>query len=232
MGSNYLDMAKAKRVTPSIEYLKERFPKKDYPVVLIEAGHGGIIDGVYQTSGKRSPEWPDGRQLFEGEFNRDIRNRVCRYMDLVGISYVRIADTEEDVPLRDRSDEINDYYYNVNKKCFVCSIHANAGGGTGMEIFTSPGLTDADPMAERMILRMHHDFPELRLRADTSDGDHDKEARFHMVTRTRPPAFLIECGFMDTLEPDCELMMSNEGRDRFAKSIFYGLVEIVDNYKK
>ena len=46
---------------------------------LLDPGHGGFIDGVYQTAGKRSPEFPDGSQLYEGEFNRDV---VARIMDL------------------------------------------------------------------------------------------------------------------------------------------------------
>ena len=99
-------MPQAKKPTPSIAHLAERFPKWEQPVFLIDAGHGGIIDGEYQTSGKRSPKWPDGRQLFEGEFNRDIRNRVCEMMDRVGLHYKKIADTEEDVPLHERSKAI------------------------------------------------------------------------------------------------------------------------------
>ena len=104
----------------------------------MDPGHGGIIEGVYQTSGKRSPKWPDGRQLFEGEFNRDIMNRVCAYMDKVGMPYVKVVDTEEDVPLHERSDMINNYFHTISRECVVCSIHANAGGGTGLEVFTSP----------------------------------------------------------------------------------------------
>ena len=42
-------------------------------VILLDAGHGGIIDGEYQTSGKRSPKWGDGSQYFEGKGNRQIR---------------------------------------------------------------------------------------------------------------------------------------------------------------
>lgn len=34
--------------------------------ILLDNGHG------YDTPGKRSPIWPDGSQLFEWEFNRDI----------------------------------------------------------------------------------------------------------------------------------------------------------------
>ena len=33
---------------------------------LLDPGHGGIIDGVYQTAGKRSPKFPDGSVLYEG----------------------------------------------------------------------------------------------------------------------------------------------------------------------
>jgi len=43
---------------------------------LLDPGHGGFIDGVYQTAGKRSPMFPDGSQVFEGEFNRDIVRRI------------------------------------------------------------------------------------------------------------------------------------------------------------
>ena len=39
--------------------------------ILLDNGHG------YDTPGKRSPIWPDGSQLFEWEFNRDI---VSRYL--------------------------------------------------------------------------------------------------------------------------------------------------------
>ncbi|MCG9704983.1 hypothetical protein [Photobacterium damselae] len=40
------------------------------PLFILDAGHGGIINGQYQTAGKRSPIWSDGSQLFEGEFKR------------------------------------------------------------------------------------------------------------------------------------------------------------------
>jgi len=45
---------------------------------LLDPGHGGIIDGVYQTAGKRSPRFPDGSILYEGEFNRDVVKRIMQ----------------------------------------------------------------------------------------------------------------------------------------------------------
>lgn len=224
-------MAEAKPNIPSPEYLSERFPK-NYPVILFDPGHGGIIDGVYQTSGKRSPKWKDGRQLFEGEFNRDIVERITIMMDRHGFPWIDVVDTLEDKPLHERTKAANKFFHTVTEDCILCSIHANAGGGTGHETFTSPGLTDSDAFAEVIIKHLVEGFPELRLRKDTKDGDNDKEAKFWMVTKTNMPAFLIECAFMDTLDPDCELMMSSDGRQRFANAIFFGLKEIILNYKK
>ena len=64
---------------------------------IFDNGHGGIIDGVYQTAGKRSPKWGDGTQLFEGEFNRSIVNRLVKLCKAKNIEYVNLVDTNEDV---------------------------------------------------------------------------------------------------------------------------------------
>ncbi|MHA1794666.1 MAG: N-acetylmuramoyl-L-alanine amidase family protein [Promethearchaeota archaeon] len=201
------------------------------PVFLLDPGHGGIIDGVYQTSGKRSPKWSDGRQLFEGEFNRAIVERLMKLMDEHGFVYRNIVPELEDVELWDRTENRADSYHDtINEHCIYLSIHANAGGGTGFEVFTTPGQTKSDTYAEIWIEEYAKEFPELRLRDDESDGDHDKEARFWVLTKTKMPSILIECGFMDTLKPDCELLMSEKGRDRMAKAIFNGMKRIVDEY--
>lgn len=205
---------------------------KDVPTILLDPGHGGIIGGEYQTSGKRSPKWDDGRQLFEGEFNRAVVDRVKQMMYQAGYPCVDLVNTQEDVPLKQRTKRANKYYDEQTEDCILISVHANAGGGTGLEVFTSPGETSADPMAEDMIDALVDEFPELRLRADTKDGDHDKEAKFWMVMQSWMPAMLIECAFMDTLQPDCELLMSEEGCDRFAKAIFDGIERIYKNLNK
>ena len=35
--------------------------------IILDAGHGGMINGKYQTKGKRSPVWEDGSVLYEGD---------------------------------------------------------------------------------------------------------------------------------------------------------------------
>jgi N-acetylmuramoyl-L-alanine amidase len=71
-------------------------------LILLDAGHGGIINGKYQTPGNRSPKWSDGSQLFEGEFNRWIVNGIAERLSMMRIPYVLIAPEQRDITLKTR----------------------------------------------------------------------------------------------------------------------------------
>jgi len=45
-------------------------------MIIIDNGHGGIVNGEYVTNGKRSPVWDDGTQLFEGVWNRQVAKKI------------------------------------------------------------------------------------------------------------------------------------------------------------
>ena len=67
---------------------------------LLDPGHGGMIDGEYQTAGKRSPRFADGEVLYEGEFNRAIVKRVHNACKAGGIDSVILVPEEEDISLK------------------------------------------------------------------------------------------------------------------------------------
>lgn len=189
--------------------------------IILDNGHSGMVNGVYQTAGKRSPIWKDGRQLFEGVFNRNIVNKLHKLCQFHGIDSVVLVPEQTDISLGERVKRANKIY-STDKSAILISVHANAGGGTGFEIFTSVGQTKSDKIAEVLIDEYAKAIPELKLRKDTSDGDKDKEAHFYILKNTNCPAVLIECFFMDTLEPDCLLGLDNE--DRFVEAIFNGII--------
>ena len=93
---------------------------------IFDNGHGGIIDGVYQTAGKRSPLWPDGEILYEGEFNRGIVNRLVKLCNDLGIECVNLVDTQKDVPLSDRTTSANNIANATDKPCIYVSIHGGS----------------------------------------------------------------------------------------------------------
>lgn len=179
-------------------------------IVILDNGHGN------NTAGKRSPVWGDGTQLFEYEFNRDIVRRIAEKLHKECIKYHILVPEINDVSLGERVRRANKLYDTNNKQAFVISVHANAGGGTGWEVFTSKGQTKSDAIATIFFEEAQREFaPEWRMRSDYTDGDPDKEENFYILRNTKGPAILTENFFMDT-EKDCRLIMSEEGRNRVA----------------
>ena len=192
---------------------------------LLDNGHGGVLDGEYQTKGKRSPEWSDGSILYEGEFNRGITQRLKTLLVNANIRFSLVVPELEDISLRERVRRVNTLYKN-NKSCILVSVHANAGGGRGYEVFTSPGETKSDRVATVFFNETAILFPASKMRKDTTDGDVDKEADFTVLTDTYCPAILTENFFMDN-EKECrKYLMSPEGRDGIALAHFNAIKKI------
>lgn len=188
---------------------------------LLDNGHGGVIDGLYQTEGKRSPVWLDGSILYEGEFTRAIIARLAELLTEAGIKYVILTPEQEDVNLSERICRANGWGSAV-----LVSVHANAGGGHGYEVFTSRGTTASDDIADIFLKAFADEFPDERMRVDITDGDLDKEADFAILSRTKMPAVLTECFFMDN-EAECRAyLMTKEGRDRIARAHFNAILKI------
>ncbi|WP_298517585.1 N-acetylmuramoyl-L-alanine amidase [uncultured Kordia sp.] len=184
-------------------------------IVLLDNGHGGLINGTYQTPGKRSPIWSDGSQLFEGEFNRAVVNGIIEELTILRIPYENLAPEYRDVTLATRVRRANKY---GSRNCFYISVHSNAGGGHGSEIFTSVRNTRSDAIATVFGEEFKREFPNRRLRTDFSDGDLDKEKNFYVLKHTKMPAILTENFFMDNEEECKSILMTREGR---AKVIRY-----------
>jgi N-acetylmuramoyl-L-alanine amidase len=191
-------------------------------IPVLDNGHGGVINGSYLTPGKRSPNWDKG-VLYEGMLNRWIVSRLIYKMDLASIPYFHVSPELEDVTLRERvrrADEI----YRKHKNTYVVSIHANAGGGTGQEVFTSKGETASDPIAEKFVQGLEG-MLGLKMRKDTTDGDSDKEADFYILRNTDGPAVLIEVGFMDN-KHDYDLMWTEEFLEEVTDRLLAVIIEL------
>jgi len=191
-------------------------------MVILDNGHGN------NTPGKRSPKWKDGTQLFEWEFNRRIVSRIGTMCLRNLIPYHILVPEDYDVSLPVRAKRANEAY-KKNKKAFLISIHANAGGGTGWEAWTSVGKTKSDDYATVLYEEATKEFaPEWKIRTDYhSDGDADKESQLTILTKTACPAILSENFFMDT-EKDCKFIMSEEGMDRIARFHFEAIKRIIN----
>jgi len=193
-------------------------------IVLLDAGHGGIINNVYVTAGKRSDIWADGSQYFEGVGNRLIREELIKLLKKAGIRYKVVNEGNKDTCLRDRVNYINSQARKYGaKNTLLISIHSNGfkeKQAHGWSCFTSPNKTMSDKYAETLYDKMRLEFPRERMRTDYIDGDQDKEANFVLLTKTICPAILSE-NFFHTNERECkEILMKKKGRKKIANAHF------------
>lgn len=198
------------------------------PVPMLDYGHGN------NTPGKRSPVWEDGTQLFEWEFNRAIGKHIEELLKENDMPYIVVVTEVEDIPLYSsnpnadtRAKRVNDFTKaNPDMNVFGISIHGNAftdGRPNGVEVFTSPGQTKSDEIATIFFDKLTKGLG-WKKRADYSDGDPDKEAKFAILTKTAPPFILTENGFYSN-EEECKKMMNPEYQKLIAKLHFDAIVE-------
>ena len=116
------------------------------------------------------------------------------------VLYTVKPDDHRDPSLSSRVSFANSY--KADEALYI-SIHNNAapkpGTASGFEIFTSPGKTASDDLADSIYVNVESFYKTLglKMRSALSDGDYDKEHSFYVLTKTKMPAVLLECLFFD-----------------------------------
>lgn len=198
-------------------------------IPVIFPGHGGMIGGEYVTAPAKMHEFEDGVTIYEGEVNRSICKYTTLFLKDEGMPSIYI-DTELDTSLNNKT-LIAERYESQFGNCFLLDVHCNAGGGTGSEIYTSPGQTGSDPIATSIIDYVADSIgTDWSIRKGLRDGDPDKEEEFYVLMNTYLRSVLLECGFMDTRE-DAEFLLSKQGQKMIAKGIANGILKY-NGFKK
>ena len=217
---------------------------------LLDPGHGGFIDGVYQTAGKRSPEFADGSRLYEGEFNRDV---VARIMDLCSgrwgangelkeplkrkkgysrhaVDAINLVDTEKDTPLRVRVNSANSIHAE-KKNCIYVSVHANAFGN-GRAFNNAKGTCTfyhyKSSKGEILATSLQRWLSDLTPFRDRGIRSNDTWANFYVLRKTHMPAVLSENGFMTDYE-DATALLDPGVRRQVAAAHWSMILEIEEN---
>lgn len=189
---------------------KKNEKKMKKKLVILLAGHGGASHNkiptyatapdkmaVHKDVGPLHDKGPKGHLFYEGVYNREVAYFWREAIESMGLNCIVVHDPYDDTELLRRAERINllaEVY-----DCIVFELHANGGGGDGMEVFTSPGETGADDLASHWVSAFKVTTAnQVQIRADYSDGDPDKEARFTVLMNTICPHILIELDFFDT----------------------------------
>ena len=195
---------------------------------ILDAGHGGMINKVYQTAGKRSPKFDDNSVLYEGVNNRDIARKLIIAMEQEDIKCIDIVTSEQDISLVTRVDRANKL--SKTKPCVYISIHSDAAGdgiswhsASGMSAFTSKGQAKSDEFAQLIIDELQENFGnEVKWRTDNTDKDEDKEENFYVLKNTICPSVLLELGF-HTNKEEATKMLTADWKNKIVLSIIYAI---------
>lgn len=183
----------------------------------IDPGHGGEGPNGYTTAPAKMFKFPEF-VIYEGVINRVIANKLINKLQGARIDYAVMADDIEDTTLQQRVTTADNVFRKDSRAVYL-SIHSNSGGGSGFELFTSPGQTKSDKIANIFCDAYRRLLSEFKFREDKADGDADKEADFYVLRKTDCPSILVENLFFDN-KTEAQFLLSEEGQERIAKCLF------------
>jgi len=191
-------------------------------IFILDRAHG------INVSGKQSP---DG-SFKEWEYSDRFVNDLAREAMKLKIPFAFTCRDDKEPGLTNRVQRGNFYAMGYDIPIFL-SFHNNGGGGTGMELYTSPGFDQSDIVAEIIAKRLIADFPELRFRRGSAT-ELDKEAEFTVIAGNQKvePEYLgvlLEFLFMDN-ENDLKLLKDESIYNRYLEAILMAMVEICKHF--
>lgn len=185
--------------------------------IALDAGHG-----LY-TPGKRCLKKLDKRETREWIINDRVTDALELYLKLAGHSVLRVDDWDDghtDVTLNDRVRKANNW-----KADAYISVHHNAGinggSGGGTVVYVSKGcqaksIKLQEAVYKRVIVRG-------KLKGNRYDGT--LSANFYVIRKTKMPAILIECGFMDSAV-DIKHILDTDWSEQVGLGIAEGVCEV------
>lgn len=201
--------------------------------IILDPGHGGVDEnGNYVTAPSKMYKFNDGFTIYEGEINRiqarEIEKSFKAFPDWDrNVLFTVDPDDSKDVSLRERVNFINSF---DPKETICLSIHNNAGGGSGFEIYTHYGYSLSDELATEIyesIKPLYKKF-SLPMRSDkASDGDVDKEIELYMTKRTKCWTVLLEGLFFDN-RSDAVLLKNRSFNEEYAFSVTAGVMNFIN----
>lgn len=175
-------------------------------VLVLDAGHG------LNTSGKQTMNGSKG-VIKEWTLNSNVCNKIQAILKDYDVTIHRTDDTtgKTDISLSERVKRCNNY----NPHLFV-SIHHNAGGGVGTEVYWHTKGTAEDKKVASILA------PKLASKCGMRNRG-VKQASF-AVLGCKPTAILVEGGFMDTVA-DYEIITSDKGQQAYAEAVAESIIE-------
>lgn len=189
--------------------------KKEGPLVVIDAGHGGIDPGKVGVN-----------KALEKDINLAVAKKVKRYLELADVEVLMTREGEDGLYKAEASNKkVQDM---KNRVAFIdssgadlaVSIHQNSYSEEhvkGAQVFYYATSLNGKALAEIM----------QRTMAETLDKENRRVAKandsYYLLKKTQTPIIIAECGFLSNRE-EAELLLDGAYQDRMAWAIHLGIL--------
>ena len=173
--------------------------------VFLSAGHGGSDPGAVANGVK------------EKDLNLSIAKACRDFIMKHGVSVKMSREKDENDPLADEIRECNAFAPDL-----AVSIHNNAGGGDGAEVFHHHGGGKGKVLAENIlaeIVKAGQNSRGAKIRKNASGKDY-----YGFIRETAAPAVIVECAFVDNAQ-DVKILASEAQKKAMGEAVAKGVLK-------
>ena len=189
--------------------------KKDYPVIVLDAGHGGFDPGKVGVNG-----------ALEKDINLSIVHKLKAFLEEEGFTVYLTRENDTLLsPANSTSKKKDDMIARIEKitewnPFFTISIHQNSftnENASGPQVFYYQNSTESATMAHVIQDVLNTQLSPQKRRAPQANTN------YYLLTRTPTPTVIVECGFLSN-PAEADLLTQDEYQSRVAHSIFLGIL--------
>lgn len=195
----------------------------DLPVIVIDAGHGGVDGGAVAADGTA-----------EKDINLDIAIKLNELLIANGYSTVMIRDGDysihDDTADTIRKKKVSDLHNRLEiaentDNSILVSIHQNyftQEKYSGAQVFYSPNNNNSSFLAQciqnSIVSSVQQNNTRQIKKSDNS---------IFLLHKTTVPAVMVECGFLSNQE-EARKLRSDEYRQQIAQAVYKGIINYIN----
>lgn len=201
---------------PSSEFqTEETTPSVSYPVLVLDAGHGGKDPGKVGING-----------ILEKDINLSIVKKLQSLLEKEGFTIYLTRDSDQLLaPLTSTSQKKDDMIARIKmvsdiNPFFTISIHQNS--------FTDPSTCGPqvffykDSEASATMAHVLQDVLNTQLTPEKNRAPQANQ-NYYLLTRTPTPTVIVECGFLSN-PTEADLLAQDSYQEKVAHAIFLGIM--------
>ena len=199
----------------STENTNDETEKKNYPVIVLDAGHGGFDPGKVGING-----------ALEKDINLSIVKKLQSLLEEEGFTVYLTRDKDTLLaPANSTSKKKDDMIARIKmvtelNPFFTISIHQNSftdPSSCGPQVFYYQDSEPSSTMAQVIQDVMNTQLSPQKKRSPQANTN------YYLLTRTPTPTVIVECGFLSN-PAEADLLTQDEYQSRVANSIFLGIL--------